>query len=108
MVTLSRYASSFHFFSAAIAQNPKCAKLYMLLGGEPLPYMVGGAIYYHTLYTVTLTHLEDHESARQSYEQAISLDRYASGMQYNTIITVEDNGPLRKIHRLQLLPVRQI
>ena len=45
---LYRYASSFHFFTAAIAQNPKCAKLYMLLGGEPLPYTVGGAIYYHT------------------------------------------------------------
>ncbi|XP_065913269.1 Bardet-Biedl syndrome 4 protein-like [Dysidea avara] len=75
-LTMQQYASSFHFFRAATAQNPKCAKLYMLLG-------------------VTLTHLEDHDAARQSYEQALSLDKTDPLIHLNYAVTLCNCGERR-------------
>lgn len=54
-LTMQQYASAFHFLSSAINLRPKLGALYMLLG-------------------VSLSHLEDPENARQSYEQALRLD----------------------------------
>lgn len=50
-----RYASAFHFLSAAITLKPKNGQLFQLLA-------------------VALTHLDDHENAKQAYEQALQLD----------------------------------
>ncbi|KAL0967902.1 hypothetical protein UPYG_G00259430 [Umbra pygmaea] len=54
-LTMQQYASAFHFISAAINLQPKMAELYMLLA-------------------VALTHMDDWENAKRSYEQAASLD----------------------------------
>ena len=50
-----RYASAFHYLSAAITLKPKNGQLFQLLA-------------------VALTHLDDHENAKQAYEQALALD----------------------------------
>ncbi|XP_071813396.1 BBSome complex member BBS4-like isoform X1 [Apostichopus japonicus] len=72
-LSMSQYASAFHFLSAAINLKPKMGKLYMLLA-------------------VALTHLEDFENARKSYEQAATLDVKDSTMNLNFCIFLYNQG----------------
>ncbi|KAJ8042304.1 Bardet-Biedl syndrome 4 protein [Holothuria leucospilota] len=72
-LTMSQYASAFHFLSAAINLKPKMGQLYMLLA-------------------VALTHLEDIENARKSYEQAASLDTKEATINLNFCIFLYNHG----------------
>ncbi|KAL8570486.1 Bardet-Biedl syndrome 4 protein [Nucella lapillus] len=72
-LTMQQYASSFHFLSAAINLRPKMAPLYMLLG-------------------VSLSHLEDADNARQSYEQAFRLDSKDPSIPLNYAMLLYNTG----------------
>ncbi|XP_076470019.1 BBSome complex member BBS4-like [Babylonia areolata] len=72
-LTMQQYASAFHFLSAAINLRPKMAPLYMLLG-------------------VSLSHLEDPDNARQSYEQALKLDSKDPSIPLNYAVFLYNAG----------------
>ncbi|OPJ70001.1 Bardet-Biedl syndrome 4 protein [Patagioenas fasciata monilis] len=72
-LTMQQYASAFHFLSAAINFQPKMGELYMLLA-------------------VALTNLEDIESAKHSYEQAVALDKCNPLVNLNYAVLLYNQG----------------
>ncbi|KAL5021550.1 hypothetical protein ScPMuIL_000705 [Solemya velum] len=75
-LTMQQYASAFHFLSAAINIRPKMAQLFMLLA-------------------VALTHLEDPENAKQSYEQALTIDQKDPAINLNYSVLLYNLGDKR-------------
>ncbi|XP_069480718.1 BBSome complex member BBS4 isoform X2 [Ambystoma mexicanum] len=72
-LTMQQYASSFHFLSAAINLQPRRGELYMLLA-------------------VALTNLDDPENAKQSYEQAVSLEQCHPLVNLNYAVLLYNQG----------------
>ncbi|XP_075064432.1 BBSome complex member BBS4 [Mixophyes fleayi] len=72
-LSMQQYASAFHFLSAAISLHNSNATLYMLLA-------------------VALTYLEDTENAKNSYQQAASLDQTDPLVNLNFAVLLYNQG----------------